>query len=379
MSETCSQTPLKRPSKIRLVLFTPLLEVGGVERKIERLGLGLDRNRFDPIIAWSDRWGPVGERLKMAGIQVVHLPLRVKQNRYAEALAALRDLNAHIFHTFNYRTDSADVSAARDAGVPVVLTGRVNIREWDPKLSVQPWELERNARTDRITAVSEAVAEVCSAVEGVPREKIAVIYGGVEIPHWKGASPAPWNNLPDNAQVIGFVANYRPEKDHETLLAAFQRVLVQRPDTWLICCGLDLRGRKNALVDMAHSFNLSHRVKLLDSQENVSAVYSALDVYVHSSSHEGFANTVIEAMAHGLPVVATNVGGTSEAVVNGVTGLLVPPKDPAQLADAIVTLLRDPARRQLFGRNGRERVTQYFSVQSMIDGYTRLYESLARF
>jgi len=362
-------------SRIRLVLFNPLLEVGGTEQKIERLALGLDRTRFEPIVAWSDRWGPIGDHLRVAGIQVVRLPVRAKQGGYDEALATVRGLKAHIFHSFNYRNDSADVSAARDAGVPVVLTGRVNIREWDPKYLVQGWELERNSQTDGITAVSEAAADVCAVVEGVPRGKITVIHGGVDIPELNGTRPAPWNDLPENAQVIGCVANYRPEKDHETLLAAFQRVVAQSSNTYLVCCGLDARGRKNSLCDMVRRLHLEHRVKLLESQEDVSALYRALDVYVHSSSHEGFANAILEAMAYGLAVVATKVGGTPEAVLDGVTGLLVPPKDPARLAEAILTLLNDPARRQMFGRNGRERAKQDFSLPAMLDAYARLYES----
>ena len=369
------KTPLNPAVRIRLLLFTPSLELGGTERRLERIAQGLDRARFEVCVAWSDRWGVVGDRMQQSGIPVFRLPVR-SHNGYTEALATLRDLGPHVFHSFNYRKDAADVSVARDAGVPVILTGRVNLREWDPQGQVQDWELSRNVLTDKITAVSEAVADLCVAVEGVEREKVTVIHSGVEIPGGNCAPSNLRNELPTAAQVIGYVANYRPEKDHRTLLTAFRSVLGEQPETFLICCGLDVSQQKESLRDMVCDLRLENRVKLLDSQaEDVSAIYRSLDLYVHPSSHEGFSNAILEAMAHGLAVVATGVGGTPEAVVEGSTGLLVPPKDPAGLAHAILKLLKDQKCREEFGRAGRERVRQNFSLPAMISSHERFYET----
>ena len=360
--------------RMRVILFTPILEVGGVERNVERLAHGLHPDRFEPIVAWSDVWGPIGDRLQDAGVQVVHLPVRSKSG-YRKAVGALQSLGADIFHSFNYRRDARDVSAAREAGVPVILTGRVNVREWDPELRAQDWELERNRETKRIVAVGNVVADVCASVEGVSRDNITVIHNGVEIPGATNGTPAFRRNFPPGALLIGFVANYRPEKDHQTLLEAFRRVLDCSPGAYLVCCGLNVRGLKQRLEDMVRELHLEERVKLLDSQESVSDVYRSLDLYVQSSTHEGFSNAIVEAMAHGLAVVATSVGGNPEAVMDGVTGLLVPPKDPARLAEAILELLGDPDRRHSFGRAGRERACRHFSLKAMLEGHARLYES----
>lgn len=357
-----------------MILFTPILEVGGVERNVERLARGLHPDRFEPIVAWSDQWGPIGDRLHEAGVPVVHLPVR-SETGYREAIGTLQSLGADMFHSFNYRRDARDVSAAREAGVPVILTGRVNVREWDPELRAQDWELERNRETKRIVAVGNVVADVCASVEGVSRDNITVIHNGVEIPEVTDGAPAFRKNFPPGALVIGFVANYRPEKDHQTLLEAFRGVLDRCPDAYLVCCGLNVRGLKQGLEDMVRELHLEERVKLLDSQSSISDVYRSLDLYVQSSTHEGFSNAIVEAMAHGLPVVATAVGGNPEAVLDGVTGLLVPPKDPARLAEAILELLGDPDRRQSFGLAGRERVMRHFSLEAMLEGHERLYES----
>jgi glycosyltransferase involved in cell wall biosynthesis len=367
--------PLRSTQKprTRVVLFTPVLEVGGVERNVERLARGLDRTRFEPIVAWCSRWGAIGDRLQLAGVPVVHLPVR-SESGYRESIATFERLEADIFHSFNYRKDARDVLAAREAGVPVILTGRVNIREWDPQFRVQEWELERNRVAHRIVAVGNVVADVCASVEGVSRDNITVIHNGVEIPEAIDGAPEFRKNFPADATVIGFVANYRPEKDHTTLLHAFRLVLDRRPDAYLLCCG-HAKACKQELEEVVRELGIEQRVKLLPSQECISDVYHSLDLYVHSSTHEGFSIAIVEAMAHGLPVVATAVGGNPEAVLDGVTGLLVPPKDPARLAEAIVDLLNDPDRQRSFGRAGRERAIRHFSLSTMLEAHERLYES----
>jgi glycosyltransferase involved in cell wall biosynthesis len=368
-----SVTGAPRSSRTRVILFTLVLDVGGVERNIERLARGLDPSRFEPIVAWSSQWGAIGDRLRLAGVPVVHLPVR-SESGYREAVATLRGLEADIFHSFNYRKDARDVLAAREAGIPVILTGRVNIRQWDPLLRVQDWELERNRVAHRIVAVGNVVADVCASVEGVSADEITVIHNGVEIPDENEATPAFRRNFPADATVIGFVANYRPEKDHRTLLHALRLVLDRRPDAYLLCCGY-AKGIKEELEGVVRELGIEERVKLLDSQESMSDVYCSLDLYVHSSTHEGFSIAIVEAMAYGLPVVATSVGGNPEAVLDGVTGVLVPPKDPARLAEAISALLSDPDRRQRFGRAGRERAIRHFSLEAMLEKHARLYES----
>jgi len=262
--------------------------------------------------------------------------------------------------------------------VPVVITCRVNCRKWDENLQVQSWELERNRATHRITAVSEAVAALCVHVEGVSHEKISVIHNGVEIPslHSTGITLRDELNIPEHVSVIGYAGNYRAEKGHEDLLYAFGRVLEARPYTHLLCCGLNAQGLKSRFEDLASQIGVASSISLLDSRADIGILYRALDVYVHPSRSEGFSNSILEAMAHTLPVVATAVGGTPEAVLDGVTGFLVPPKDPPRLADAIIAMLEDPNQRRTFGQAARDRVQRHFSVARMVDAYARLYGSL---
>jgi len=373
--ESSGLTPKRAGGRLRIVFHLNILQYGGLEKKVMHLALGLDPNRFEPIVTWSDRWGGVGDRLGAAGIAVPRLKLR--ERTLPEVVARLRQLDADIFHSFGCQKNDLDVRAASQAGVPVIVTNRGNVRHWDPEARLQPWETNRNRRTHAITACCDAVAWVCFHVERVPWSKIVVLYNGVAIPD--GLQPA--NSIRDElglaagTMLLGYVANYRVVKAHEVLLRAFRKMLRVRPNAHLVCCGGDREGR--GLPELAARLGLKPFVSMLDEREDVGAIYRGLDLYVHASRSEGLPNAVLEAMAYGLPVVATSAGGTPEAVEEGVTGCLVPPGDEGALSDAMIRLLSNEEERRRFGREGRERVMRKFALAGMIDAYSRFYERLA--
>jgi L-malate glycosyltransferase len=358
----------------RVLLYVPLLELGGTERKVERLACGLDRKHFEPVVAWSDRWGPVADGLKSAGIQVCHLHPR-SEDAWAQEI---RRIGPDIFHSFSYRKDATDVLAANAAGVPVIVTTRVNGRAWDPELRVREWETIRNRLTHRITAVSKAAADLCARVEGIPRQEITVIHNGVPIPARRQNSAALRLELglPDSVQLIGCVGSYRPEKGHALLLRAFRRVLDQHPQSYLVCCGGDPFHLKAGVQELASELGLDRNIRLLDVRADVDTMYGGFDVYVQPSLSEGFSNAILEAMMYRLPVVATSVGGNTEAVADGLTGSLVPPDDAVALGDAVSALLSQPDRARILGEAGEQRARRLFSLATMVEAHQHLYEEL---
>ena len=188
-----------------------------------------------------------------------------------------------------------------------------------------------------------------------------------------GASLRAELGIADHVPVIGYVANYRLEKGHAALLRAFRLVLDRRPDARLVCCGIHRPETRETLLALLEDLNLQSNAALLGPRSDVDTVYSGLDLYVHPSLFEGFSNSLLEAMAHGLPVVASRVGGTPEAVEEGGTGFLVPKDDADAMASAVVEMLADPARQKKFGEAGRARVEQYFTVDHMVESYARFY------
>lgn len=353
-----------------VALYVPSLEVGGTEQRVARLAAGVDRRRFQVIVLCAAR-GPLADRIQAAGVPVVGLPVRDQP----QAESVLRRLSPAIFHSFSYSRNALDVMAARAAEIPFIITSRVNMREWDELGCVQDWELERNRATHRITAVSQAVAARCESVEGISHQNIVVIHNGVPID--KGShGPAIRQELgiADDIQLAGFIANYRPEKAHDFLFECFRRVVNQRPNTHLLCCGHARPGVRERLQELVHTAGLPRHVTLLGFRPDVPAIYRGLDVYLQSSRLEGLSNALLEAMSQGVPVVATAVGGTPEAVQDGVTGLLVNPDDPQAFADAVIALLDDPSKREQFSSLARARVKRHFSIDAMISSYCSLWE-----
>jgi glycosyltransferase involved in cell wall biosynthesis len=215
---------------------------------------------------------------------------------------------------------------------------------------------------------------------GVSPEKVVTIYNGVDAENFStsgtrttGQVLQPFG-IPTDVPLVGSVGRFRPQKGYADLLVAMKQVKENAPTARLLLVGdAELQADLEA---KAMSLGLDEVVTFAGVRTDVPEILTALDVFVLASLWEGMPNAILEAMAAGLPVVATAVGGTPEVVVDGVTGLLVPPRDPTALAQAITRLLDDPDLRQRMGRAGRERVLQHFSVEQMVKRTQTLYEQL---
>jgi glycosyltransferase involved in cell wall biosynthesis len=176
--------------------------------------------------------------------------------------------------------------------------------------------------------------------------------------------------------VIGCAARLHAENDHVTLLHAFARLADRWPNAQLLLLG---RGQEEQrLRVLAEALDVRGRIRFAGEQADVAPWLAQLDVYVQPSLTAGISNSILEAMACGLPVVATAVGGTVEVVAEGETGLLVPPGDPVALAEALESLLVDPARVEAFGRAGRARAEAHFGEALMLQRVEALLDQLIR-
>jgi glycosyltransferase involved in cell wall biosynthesis len=218
------------------------------------------------------------------------------------------------------------------------------------------------------------VRDFCVSHIGLPPEKLGVIYNGVQVPE-TSASPREARaklGLPLDGQVIGTVSRLYLVKGIDFLI----RALAQMDDAALAIVGDG--PERAALETLADTLGVAGRIHWTGHRRDVPTLLPAFDLYVQPSLHEGMSNTILEAMAAGLPVVATAVGGTPEVVDDGVTGLLVPPRDPDALAGVIVRLLRDLDLRRKMGRAGQERVRRHFSLEQMVRQTQALYERLLK-
>lgn len=205
---------------------------------------------------------------------------------------------------------------------------------------------------------------------GVPPARLTVVQNGVDTEFFQPRSGEQSQGPP----VLLCVARLVPDKDHDTLLAAFAHLADRHPDAelWLVGNG----PRRPALEHKVQDLGLSGQVKFLPTTQDVRQLYRQADIFVLSSVAEALPNVILEAMAAGLPVVATRVGGVPEAVASGETGLLVAPRDVAALAGALERLLDEPQTRLAMGRRGRERAVAEFSFDAMVRRHEELWAHL---
>jgi glycosyltransferase involved in cell wall biosynthesis len=222
-----------------------------------------------------------------------------------------------------------------------------------------------------VIAVSEAVAAYAGREFRIPPERLTVIPNGVDLDHFRPPPRPPDPHDP----VIGCVAGLRPEHDHLTLIQAFATLVRRLPRATLLLVG---RGPEEARIrSAAAARGVLSQVVFAGEQPDVSPFLHRMDLYAQASLTAGLPNAILEAMACGLPVVATAVGGTPEAVAHGSTGLLVPPGDPEALAGAAATVLEDPALAARFGHAARARVEDRFSEAMMLSRFESLVDRLA--
>jgi glycosyltransferase involved in cell wall biosynthesis len=211
---------------------------------------------------------------------------------------------------------------------------------------------------------------------------MVLIYNGVDSSFFESAIPSRTRvrntlGLNDHERVVIMVANFIGYKGHADLLQAASLVLKQIPSAIFLLVGED-RGIKEELKRQALSLGILERIRFMGQRDDIPQLMAASDVSVLASHEEGFSNVILESMASGLPVVATRVGGNGEAVLDGVTGWLVPEKNPVEMSKKLVDLLRDPKRAKSWGELGRKRVKGLFTVDKMVQAHMELYDGWSK-
>jgi glycosyltransferase involved in cell wall biosynthesis len=263
-------------------------------------------------------------------------------------------------------------------GVPVIVASRRSLSRFKTPF-MRLSERVGNWFTDYIVANSEAVRQDAIRTERLSPERIGVIHNGLDLAVYDGIPAGTIRALRDElglgaGPVAIVVANLHWYKGHEYFLQAWADVCRAHPDAVALLVG-DGPVRAAREAD-ARELGIEANVRFLGTRRDVPALLAVADVLVHPSREEGFCNAVIEAMAAARPVVATAVGGNPEAVVDGETGLLVPPLDAGRLAEAVLTVLGLPDRGKAWGVAGRRRAVEQFQRSWMVQRYEALYDQL---
>jgi sugar transferase (PEP-CTERM/EpsH1 system associated) len=367
----------------RLMHVVLNLRVGGLERVVVDLVRSLDRTRYRVEVCCLDEGGDLQREIESLGVPVTVLGMsQVGGGVVLDRLVGLmRAGGIEVVNTHNVLAHKFGALAARCAGVPVVVHtkhGRNFVgRPFEhPKIQVYGHLL--SWITDRIVAVSDDARDVCRRYELVPPWKLVTIPNGVDVRRFEVAVDRPALllelGIPADARIVGNVARFVPEKDQATLVRALARVLAAMPQAFLLLVGDG--PLMDAAARLAQDLGVADRVRLAGRRRDIPPILKLLDVFALSSITEGTSISLLEAMAAGVPVVATAVGGNPALVTHGVTGLLCPSRDPEALAARILEVLRDPARSGALAAAGKARVADAFSVERAAAAYAGLYEDL---
>ncbi len=363
--------------RISLSQIIYALDVGGSETLARRLALGLRRRgRYACSIYAVHYRGPLADLLKQDGIPCRAFGRTGKWDvgPLLRLVRQFRSDRTRLVHTHHIGQLLYGGLAARLAGCRLVHTEHDYYSITRPRAQ----QLLRllTPLADRITAVAEPIREFLRDRVGIPAHKLVTIQNGVEIERFERASPADRAllGIRDRDAVVACVARLSPEKGHAVLLDAFRLVLARHPDARLLIIGEgdEQAGLERRAADLA----LSGRVQWLGLRSDVPELLAAADVFVLPSLQEGFPMVVLEALAAGKAVVATEVGAISKVVRDGENGLLVPPGDARALAGAIGYLLHDPALRRRLGDNGRALVREHFDFEATVTRYDEVYRSV---
>jgi glycosyltransferase involved in cell wall biosynthesis len=378
------RVPDPMPRKPHVLTLTDVVGRGGAEAVAEDLCLYADPDRFDRSLCVTRPTVHVAgadatlARLRDAGVEVVLLERRgrIDVRPFGRLLSQLRTRPVDVVHAHKFGSNVWASLLGRAAGVPVVIA-----HEHTWSFEGQPLRrlVDRHvvARfADAVIAVSEADRRRMVAEVGMPQDRVVLIHNGID-----GAGDGDGERirrelgLAPGVPVLIQTATLRPQKAVEVMIAATALLRTRHPDVRLLIAG---EGDTAGLQAVAAAHGVGDAVSLLGSRGDVADLLATATAGVLSSDFEGMPLAVLEYMAAGLPVVATDVGGLPEIVRDGETGFLVPPRDPEALAERVSQLLSDPALARDMGERGRRRQREEFSRDAMVAQVSELYRRLLR-
>ena len=362
---------------MRILQIIPTLDRAGAEKQLCLLAEGLPRDEFDVHVCALTRGGPLTARLAEAGVPWVVIGKRWKLDpqafwRLKEHVARLRP---DLIHTWMFAANTYGFAAGRACGVRNLVMGQRCVDPWKNRLQLAV-DRALARRCSRVVVNSEGVRDFY-VQHGTPAAAVRVIPNGVA-----RSDPSATTRrqllaeleLPADSRLVGLVGRLWPQKRVKDAIWAADLLKVIRDDLHLLVIGDG--PHRNRLRRFRDQCQIRDKVHFLGERGDVPRLLPHFDVLWSTSGYEGQSNVILEAMASGVPVVATDIPGTRELVLAGATGYLVPVGDRAAFAKYTERLLNDSALAARFAAAARERVQSEFSVEKMVERHVELYREV---
>ncbi len=351
--------------KLKVCHVTLTLCTGGLERLLVEFARFHSRHEFELEVVVLGDAGRLADEIRLLGCEVIELNcLHLSKLRQVRLLAELfKTRGVDIVHTHNAYPHIYGSLAARKAGVDAIIHTRHG-RRFGHTFKERLYFAAASRLANKIVPVSDDTGVRCQKTGWLEEQKVQRIWNGIDLERFTFREVT----LEPKAISVGRLS---AEKDYEMLLLATALVVKERPDFQLTLVG-DGRER-GALAQLTQAFNLTDNVTFTGERSDIPELLAEHGFYICSSKTEGISLTILEAMAVGLPVLATDVGGNPEIVVPEETGRLVIKEEPEVMAQEILKMCDQTGRRREMGRNGRARVEQNFDIRGMVDEYEHLY------
>jgi len=364
--------------RIKIAYIIGALDRGGAEVFLVNLLKNLDREKFTPIVITVTGGGELALEIENLGVPLYVLKKKGKLGIGVifQIKKILQRENPAIVHTQLFAGDTWGRAAAILAGVKKIVVTEQNINPDEGFIKKRlKWFL--SLFTDRVVCITKAVEQYSIKKDWIDAKKTMVIPNGIILadfdPYFN--TRRQFGSEARNKQIITCVANFKPQKGHEYLVRAFALIIEKFSHVELLLVGAGV-GKHNTLPKikkLVERLNLRDKIKFLGTRSDVAQILAATDIFVLPSLWEGQGIVFLEAGYVGVPVIASDVGGIKEAVLNGKTGILVPKENEKELARAMMMLLAAPDQREKMGCAAHEFVKNNFDLQKIVQKYEQLY------
>ncbi len=369
-------------SKIRILHLINVSTISGAENVVLTLAKGMNDSEFETEICTLSTTGDLHKSAQQNGIKayalgyknILNLPIIL-----IKLFLLLRRNKYQIINTHLFQSSVIGTFIGKLVGVPVIIETR-HYTDYMYKYGnkIEQWLDKTTANNiSCVIAVAKTIQDVLCTVERIPMNRTEVIYNGINLNKLSVNKNKKENtiknmNLQDKI-VLSYVANFHIRKGHKYLIEAILNLKRLYSNIYLMIIG---DGKiRNELEKLTKQLDIGNNVIFLGYRSDIPELLSVSDIYVHPSLEEGFPLTIIEAMAAGLPVIATTVGGISELIIDGDNGILIPPGNTQALVDAISDLIEHQEKRSALAETGKQYVESNLTDEIMVNKYREVYRS----